>query len=178
MKALKLSLIVLGAVSLGIGLFMVVDLAMHMPAIMRAANTGRSGDAVFASPMATIWILSGVGLLCGLLIGLGAGLPSQTASQVRKQTLEEAAAQRERSIRENALKQAGTPQSREDAGIVPTAPASVTRTLDVGEEKTVEIPASATDTKAIEVGRTTDTAVDASAHAGTDIGASTEENGR
>jgi F420-0:gamma-glutamyl ligase-like protein len=177
-KALKLSLVVLGAISLGIGLFMVVNLAMHMPSIVRAANEGRTGDAVFASPMTTIWILSGVSLLCGLLIGLGIGFPRQTNSRVRKATLEEAAAQRERSIRENALKQAGSVAPRAGIDAVEDLPATIPAAVDAGDEKTVEIPAEErTETRAIGAGdagteATTSTPVDPVP--GTD----TEENGR
>lgn len=106
MKALKWVLIVLGAVCLGFGLFMVIRLSMDMGTVMSAANAGRGADAL-ANPMSTVWIVSAIALAAGALLGLGLGLPRLTSGTVRRETLKGAAAQREQAIRENALRRSG-----------------------------------------------------------------------
>ncbi|AXE39434.1 hypothetical protein JS278_02282 [Acidipropionibacterium virtanenii] len=114
MKAVKWVLVVVGAVCLGIGLYMVVRLSMDMRTIMGAANAGKSVD-VLQNPMKTVWIVGAVALIAGVLLGLGIGLPRRTIGSVRRRTLEGAAAQRENAIRENALRRSGRAQVDEGA---------------------------------------------------------------
>lgn len=115
MKALKWVLIVVGAVCLGFGLFMVIRMSMDLKTVMGAANAGRGADP-FASPMPTVWIVAGISLAAGALLGLGIGLPRRTSGSVRKDALEGAAAQREQAIRENALRRASAGPSASHAG--------------------------------------------------------------
>ncbi|MDN5976961.1 hypothetical protein [Acidipropionibacterium jensenii] len=138
MKTLKLVLIVLGAVALGVGLYMTISVGMAMDTIMAAARSS-SGGAGLTDPTSTIWTVAGVSLACGLLIGLGVGLPRQTNSSVRKATLRGAAEQRERSIRDSALRQGG-------AGIQPPTGEPNARTTvesipTTGEKAASEKPA-------------------------------------
>ena len=111
MKTLKSILIVIGGIGLCVGLYLTIKLAVEMPDLVEAANVGRSGSGLFNSPMPSVWLAAGVCLLCGLLGGIGLGLPKQTNARVRKDTLEEAARDRERLIRENALRSAGAASS-------------------------------------------------------------------
>lgn len=115
MKAVKWVLIVLGAVCLGVGLYMVIRLSMDMRTIMGAANAGKSVD-VLQNPMRTVWIVGAVALGAGALLGAGIGLPRRTLGSVRRETLEGAAAQRESAIRENALRRAGRPRPEAATG--------------------------------------------------------------
>ena len=111
MKTLKSILIVIGGIGLCVGLYLTIKLAVEMPDLVEAANVGRSGSGLFNSPMPSVWLAAGVCLLCGLLGGIGLGLPKQTNARVRKDTLEEAARDRERLIREKALRSAGAASS-------------------------------------------------------------------
>ncbi len=111
MKTLKSILIVIGGIGLCVGLYLTIKLAVEMPDLVEAANVGRSGSGLFNSPMPSVWLAAGVCLLCGLVGGIGLGLPKQTNARVRKDTLEEAARDRERLIRENALRSAGAASS-------------------------------------------------------------------
>lgn len=111
MKTLKSILIVIGGIGLCVGLYLTIKLAVEMPDLVEAANAGRTGSGLFNSPMPSVWLAAGVCLLCGLVGGIGLGLPKQTNARVRKDTLEEAARDRERLIRENALRSAGAASS-------------------------------------------------------------------
>lgn len=126
MKVAKWVLVVLGAVCLGIGLYMVIRLSMDMRTIMGAANASKSVD-VLQNPMRTIWIVGAVALVAGALLGLGIGLPQRTLGSVRRETLESAAAQRESAIRENALRLSGRSEAGPGAGSAPEAPAGTDR---------------------------------------------------
>lgn len=122
MKALKWVLIVVGAVCLGFGLYMVIRLSMDMRTVMDAANAARGANA-FADLRPTLWIVAGIALAAGALLGLGVGLPRRTSGSVRRDALEGAAAHREEAIRENALRRGAAAPSQAPTGPVAVAQA-------------------------------------------------------
>ena len=104
MKALRMTLGILGAALAGFGIYFMLKLSWDM---MGAANAAKTIDNL-SNPMPRIWIAAGLGLGVGLLFGLAIGLPGRTARNVRRDTLREAADQREAAIRENAISRGGS----------------------------------------------------------------------
>lgn len=80
MKILKVAMIILGLAAIAAGIFYLVQTTWDMREVMGAANSGRSTK--FESPMATIYLMSGLALLGGLVLGIGLGMPRRTAKAI------------------------------------------------------------------------------------------------
>lgn len=102
-KPLKTILAVLGVIAVIGAVVLLVRLQFDMNTIMGAANANKTVSELM-NPMTRIWISAGIAAGAGLLLGLGFGLPRQTNRSVRRETLEASAAQRESTIRNNAMR--------------------------------------------------------------------------
>ena len=123
MKALRMTLGILGAALAGFGIYFMLKLSWDMNKIMGAANAAKTIDNL-SNPMPRIWIAAGLGLGIGLLFGLAIGLPGRTARNVRRDTLREAADQREAAIRENAISRGGSAGEQSLADRAAASPAT------------------------------------------------------